>query len=186
MKIPDGVPLLVHVGNIRPLKGHENLIAASSLLAGRGVEFMVASIGGEKHPGDLDRVRASARAAGVGDRIRFLGRRDDARSFTAAADVFVNPSEVEGLPLAVLEALALARPVVATAVGGVPSVVIDDQTGTLVAAKDATALADAIADMLARPDRDELGRAGEALIEARFGAAAMVEAYEQIYAEVAG
>ncbi len=184
--LDDSTPLIVHVGNIRPLKGHENLIAAASILRTSVPRFLIASIGGEKNPGDLERVRASAAAAGVGELVRFMGRRDDARSFIAAADVFVNPSEVEGLPLVVLEALALSRPVVATAVGGVPSVVIDGTTGRLVPPKDPTALAHALAQMIGDDDRSELGAAGCALVEERYGAAAMVESYERIYEEITG
>ena len=185
LDIADETPLLVQVGNIRPLKGHENLIAAVAILARDTPDFFVASIGGEKNAGDLARVESSAAAAGVSDRIRFLGRRDDARSFIAAADVFVNPSDVEGLPLVVLEALALARPVVATAVGGVPAVVIDGATGLLVPPKDPQALARAMATMLRDDDRGRFGVAGSSLVEARYGAATMVESYERIYAEVA-
>jgi glycosyltransferase involved in cell wall biosynthesis len=183
--IDSSIPLLVQVGNIRPLKGHENLIAACRILAARGHDFFIASVGGEKNPGDLDRVRASAAAAGVSDRMSFLGRRDDARSFIGAADVFVNPSDVEGLPLVVLEALALGRPVVATAVGGVPSVVVDGETGILVEPKNPEALADALATVLEDPDRGRFGKAGAALVEERYGAAKMVAAYEEIYPKVA-
>jgi glycosyltransferase involved in cell wall biosynthesis len=181
--IDHATPLIVHVGNIRPLKGHENLIAAAARLRATVPNFLIASVGGEKNPGDLDRVNASAAAAGVGDHIRFLGRRDDARAFTAAADLFVNPSDVEGLPLVVLEALALARPVVATAVGGVPSVVIDGETGRLVPPGDPDALATAMAAMLADPGT--MGAAGAALVTERFGAAGMVASYEKLYLEAA-
>ncbi len=181
--IDETTPLIVHVGNIRPLKGHENLIAAAARLRTTVPNFLIASVGGEKNPGDLDRVNASAAMAGVGEHIRFLGRRDDARSFTAAADLFVNPSDVEGLPLAVLEALALARPVVATAVGGVPSVVIDGETGRLVSPGDPAALAAAMAEMLADPGT--MGAAGAALVSERFGAAGMVASYEKLYLEAA-
>lgn len=184
--LDEATPLIVHVGNIRPLKGHENLIAAAAVLRDSVPRFLIASIGGEKNPGDLARVRASAENAGVGEHVRFLGRRDDARSFTAAADVFVNPSDVEGLPLVVLEALALSRPVVATAVGGVPSVVIEGETGRLVPPKDPTALAKALAEMITNDHRSELGAAGAALVEERYGAATMVESYEQIYQEIVG
>jgi glycosyltransferase involved in cell wall biosynthesis len=86
--------------------------------------------------------------------------------------------------LVVLEALAMARPVVATAVGGVPTVVIDGVTGVLVAPDSPDELANAIADTLERPDRAELGAAGAKLIEERYGAPAMVRAYEDLYAKV--
>ena len=61
-----------------------------------------------------------SKQAGLDGAMRFLGRRPDALTFIAAADVYVNPAEIEGLPVTILEAMALGRPVVATAVGGVP------------------------------------------------------------------
>jgi glycosyltransferase involved in cell wall biosynthesis len=178
-------PLVVHVGNIRPLKGHENLTQATVDLVRRISDVLVVSVGGEKNDGDLDRVRARAEELGVSESIRFMGRRDDARSFIAAADVFVNPSDVEGLPLVVLEALAMARPVVATAVGGVPTVIIDGVTGVLVPPGSPGELAAAISDMIERDDRADLAAAGARLVEERFGAPAMVRAYEEMYERIA-
>ncbi|MGH8923785.1 MAG: glycosyltransferase, partial [Acidimicrobiia bacterium] len=124
--------LVVHVGNIRPHKGHATLVAAAGWLAGHRPGVTIVSIGGEKHPGDLERVRALAAAAGADGVLRFLGRRDDARAFLAAADVVVNPSDVEGLPVVLLEAMAMERPVVATSVGGVPALIEHELTGLLV------------------------------------------------------
>jgi glycosyltransferase involved in cell wall biosynthesis len=178
----DGTRLVVHVGNIRPHKGHENLVAAVGHLATPDV--LIVSVGGEKHAGDLDRVRASARAAGVADRVRFLGMRPDARAVLAAADVVVNPSDVEGLPLAVLEALSLAKPVVATSVGGVPSVVLDGVTGLLVPRGDPAALAAGIDEALASPAAAGWGEAGAALVAEHHGIEAMVRGYEAVYDEV--
>jgi glycosyltransferase involved in cell wall biosynthesis len=179
-------PLIVHVGNIRPHKGHSNLIAATVLLRQRVPDATVVSIGGEKHSGDLDRVRAEAEAAGVGSMIHFLGRRSgtDARAFMEAADVYVNPADFEGLPVSILEAMALARPIVATDVGGVPTVISDD-TGVLVPAKDPAALASATADLLSDPAQAEsLGKAAKALAEGEYGLDKMVARLEGIYAEV--
>lgn len=177
-------PLVVHVGNIRPLKGHANLIAATQRLVRTVPDVLVVSVGTEKMPGDLARVRADADQAGVGDTIRFLGLRPDARAFLAAADVVVNPSDAEGLPLVVLEALALGRPVVATAVGGVPSIVEDRCTGLLVPAGDPDSLAAAVAEALATPEAVAWGRAGSELVLARHGIEPMVRAFERIYAGV--
>ncbi|MGH8999824.1 MAG: glycosyltransferase, partial [Acidimicrobiia bacterium] len=140
--------LVVHVGNIRPHKGHENLIAATARIVAKDPDVLVVSVGAEKHVGDLARVRDSAAAAGVGDHIRFLGRREEARAFLAAADVVANPADFEGLPLAVLEALSLSKPVVATAVGGVPTVVVDRVTGLLVPPGDPVTLAEGILEAL--------------------------------------
>jgi glycosyltransferase involved in cell wall biosynthesis len=181
-----GQALIAHVGNIRPHKGHENLIAATALLVAKDPHVLVVSVGAEKHPGDLDRVRQSAVAAGVADHIRFMGRREDARSFLAAADVVVNPADVEGLPLAILEALALSRPVVATAVGGVPSVIVNKETGLLVPPGDPEALAIAMREALDSPEAKSWGQAGADLVTAEYGIARMIAGYENLYREVLG
>jgi len=175
-------PLVLHVGNIRPHKGHANLVDAVSRLVPRVPDVVVVSIGGEKNDGDLARVRSLAEAAGLGDHLRFLGRRDDALAFVAAADAFANPSDHEGLPVAILEAMALGRPVVATAVGGVPVIVQDGITGLLVPAGDPEALADGLARVLT--DRTMAGRladAGRTLVEQDYSLETMVRRLESIY-----
>lgn len=175
-------PLVVHVGNIRPGKGHDTLIAATIHLP---EEFTVVSIGAEKLEGDLARVRQAAEEANVGHRLHFLGRRSDAIEFIAAADVYVNPSDREGLPVTVLEALALERPVVATAVGGVPSVVHDEETGVLVAPKRPADLAAALFEMVDdQPRARRLAERGRQLVEAEYGLQRMVRAFEALYSEV--
>jgi glycosyltransferase involved in cell wall biosynthesis len=185
LAIEDEAPLVVHVGNIRPHKGHANLVAAVPHLLATHPDVTVVSIGGEKHAGDLARVRALADDAEVSGGLRFLGRRPDALDFIAAADVFVNPADFEGLPVAVLEAMALGRPVVATAVGGVPGLVHDGDTGLLVPPGDPAALAAAIARVLDDPDLgSSLGAAGAKLVEAEYSLEAMVRQIESIYDEV--
>jgi len=183
--IDDGRPLVVQVGNIRPWKGHSNLISAVEQLVAVAPDVVVVSIGAEKSPGDLDRVRAEARARDVGDRIRFLGRRADAVDFVAAADVFVNPSDMEGLPLVVLEAMTVGTPVVATSVGGVPSVIVDGETGLLVAPGRPVELADAMAALLG--DRElavGLAEKACALAVEEYGLERMVRANEAVYSGV--
>lgn len=183
--IDDTTPLVVHVGNIRPHKGHHNLVAATVRLAELVPDVRVVSIGGEKHDGDLDRVRKLAAEAGVADRLSFLGRREDALGFVAAADVFANPSDFEGLPVAVLEAMALQRPVVATAVGGVPAVVQPGVTGVLVPAGDPAALAEGVAGLLDDPHTAaQLAAAARKIIERDYSLEAMVRRFEAIYDEV--
>jgi glycosyltransferase involved in cell wall biosynthesis len=177
--------LVVHVGNIRPHKGHGNLVAAMPALLDSRPDVTVVSIGGEKHDGDLARVSGMAAAVGVSDRLRFLGRREDAIDFIAAADVFVNPADYEGLPVAVLEAMALARPVVATAVGGVPGLVRDGDTGLLVPPGDPAALAGAVARVLDDPDMaGRLGAAGAEVVRAGYSLESMVRRTEALYDEV--
>jgi glycosyltransferase involved in cell wall biosynthesis len=175
-------PLVVHVGNIRPGKGHDMLIEAVRHLPDR---VTVVSIGVEKREGDLARLRDASVQAGVEGRLRFLGRRPDALAFIAAADVYVNPSDHEGLPVTILEALALGSPVVATAVGGVPSVVRNEETGVLVDPQQPADLAAAICALLDDPvGAQELAERGRRLVEEEYGLESMIRAFEDIYGEV--
>jgi len=180
-----GQPLVIHVGNIRPHKGHGNLVAAARWLADRGEDALLVSVGGEKYPGDLDRVRDLAREAGVEGTLRFLGRRTEARAFLAAADVVVNPSDFEGLPVSLLEAMALARPTVATAVGGVPGLIENEVSGLLVPPGDPAALGAAVVRLLGdRQLASDLAESGRRLVEARYGLAPMVRSFEELYLRV--
>lgn len=178
-------PLVVHVGNIRPHKGHETLIDTAALIATRAPKVRIVSIGGEKHPGDLERVRKRASERGVGDSLVFMGRRPDAPRFIAAADVFVNPSDVEGLPVTVLEAMALGTPVVATAVGGVRSIVAHRSTGLLVDPGDGPALADAVMSVIENPgEARDYARRARKLVDEEYGLERMVRDYEALYRRV--
>jgi glycosyltransferase involved in cell wall biosynthesis len=177
--------LVVHVGNIRPHKGHDTLIKAASHLLRVRPQVRLVSIGGEKYTGDLDRLRKAALAAGVSDQLAFLGRRRDALAFLAAADVVVNPSDFEGLPVALLEAMALARPIVATRVGGVVGIIRDGDTGLLVEQRDAKGLASAITRVLDDPARAKsMGDSARRLVEAQYGLQRMVSATEDAYREI--
>lgn len=178
-------PMVVHVGNIRPHKGHANLVDTTALLVREVPDVRVVSIGGEKNDGDLERVRSLAAAAGVAGNLTFLGRREDALAFVKAADVFANPSDFEGLPVAVLEAMYLGTPVVATAVGGVPAIVQQDETGILVPPRDPQSLADGIARILRNPARAQtLAEAAQKVIERDYSLEAMVHELESIYGAV--
>ena len=180
-------PLVVHVGNIRPHKGHLNLIAATRELIATLPNVRIVSIGGEKSDGDLARVRDEAAGAGVAENLLFLGRRSDALAFIAAADVFANPSDFEGLPVAILESMALGTPVVATAVGGVPAVIKEHETGVLVQPKDPAGLAKGIAQMIQdRATADRLTAAAQTLVREEYSLESMVRTMEEIYTTVLG
>jgi glycosyltransferase involved in cell wall biosynthesis len=126
-------------------------------------------------------LRALARDAGVCESVRFLGHRDDARSWLAGCDVYANSSISEGVSLTILEAMAASLPVVATRVGGTPEVV-DDTCGQLVPVRDVAAFAGAVLG-LARDGirRRALGRAARARVEARFTLARMIDEYRRVY-----
>ncbi|MFN2486947.1 MAG: glycosyltransferase [Acidimicrobiia bacterium] len=185
LDLSPGEHLVVHVGNIRPHKGHAHLVETARWLADQSKDIQLVSVGGEKYPGDLARIRTLARDRGVEKTIRFLGRREEARAFLAAADLVVNPSDFEGLPVVLLEAMALGRPVVATAVGGVPGLIEDGVTGLLIPPADPPRLGQAILRLTSDPRlAADLGAAGRAVVAERYGLGRMVSAFEDIYERV--
>src|SRR3989449_923025 len=140
--------LLVSVGNLYPVKGHTHLVDAMRLLIARHPTVHLAISG----RGELaEALTAQARDNGIADRVHLLGLRSDVAAILAAADVFVLPSLSEGLPLALLEAMVAARPIVATAVGEIPTALDGGRAGVLVPARDAGALASALASVLCDP-----------------------------------
>jgi glycosyltransferase involved in cell wall biosynthesis len=163
-------------------KGIDVLLESVARLAERGLypELWLAGDGPERAA-----LEASARALGISPRIRFLGARADVPDLLSACDAFVLPSRREGLGVAALEAMALARPVVASRVGGLAEAVLHEGTGLLVPPEDPAALADALERLLRDPAlRERLGTAGPGRVAERHSAKAMVDAYERLYAEV--
>ncbi|HEX2221769.1 MAG TPA: glycosyltransferase [Candidatus Limnocylindria bacterium] len=130
------------------------------------------------------RERAGALSPPARHRIRFAGRRDEVSAITAELDIVVLPSLREAQGISLLEGMARARPVVATAVGGIPEVVTDGVDGLLVPPRDPAALADALVRLARSPAlRRRLGEAGRRTVEERFSLAAMVRRVEAIYEE---
>jgi glycosyltransferase involved in cell wall biosynthesis len=122
---------------------------------------------------------------GLADRVRFLGPRSDAADLLAACDLFVLPSRLEGLGVAALEAMAAARPVVASRVGGLAEAVVEGRTGLLVPPDDPAALCAALGRVLEDEAlRARLGAAGPGRVAEGFLAEQMVSAYESLYYEV--
>ncbi len=176
--LPGEDALLVCVGNLYPVKDHATLLRA--LPAVPGARVAIAGRGGEEA-----RLRALAAELGLGPRLHLLGVVDDVASLLRAADLFVHPSRSEGLPLAVLEALASGLPVVASRVGGIPEAVEDGRSGVLVPPGDPEALAGALRGLLAEPERAEaLGRAGHERAVRAFSVEAMTQRYLDLYAEL--
>jgi glycosyltransferase involved in cell wall biosynthesis len=122
---------------------------------------------------------------GLGARVDLLGRCEDMPRFFASIDILVSPSRSEGLPMVLLEAMAARLPIVATAVGAVPSVVQDNLTGLLVPASDVSSLARGVIRLLSdRVLRREIGDAAQALIAQEFSAERMTAEYSQLYQEI--
>jgi glycosyltransferase involved in cell wall biosynthesis len=173
--------LLVAVGNLYPVKGHRHLIDAVALLAPHHPSLHVAICG----RGDLEHALIDqARELGIAGRVHLLGLRSDIANVLASADIFVHPSLSEGLPLALLEAMFAARPIVATGVGEVGAV-LTNGAGIVVPPGSAPALAFAINRLLGRP---ELARAmaQKAYRKAcdEYDVSRMVGRYRSIYEQV--
>lgn len=133
---------------------------------------------------DRPLVEAAIATAGVGDRIELLGERDDVAAQLAGSDTFVLSSRSEGMPMSVLEAMAAGLPVVASAVGGVPELVADGETGLLVPPDDCDALADALDRVLADAStRRAYGEAGRRRARAGFDVGGFRDAHLAVYAE---
>jgi glycosyltransferase involved in cell wall biosynthesis len=131
-----------------------------------------------------ERERLERLAADSG--VELLGARRDVLELVAGADAMCLPSEAEALPMSILEAMALARPVVATDVGGTPDQVIDGETGHLVPPGDATAVTRALLALASDPaSAREMGAAGRRLQQQRFTGEAMVDGYERAFREAA-
>ena len=176
-------PVVGTIGRLEDRKGHDQLLrAAGTMLAGgNGRRPQIVIVG----DGPLrEKLQAQAESLGVADSVRFAGTVADVRPSLAAMDVFVLPSHAEGMSNALMEAMAAARPVVATAVGGNTEVVVDGKTGVLIPPADPTAIADAIAALLRDPTRAAgLGAAAREFVTQRFSARARVAELEQLYQE---
>jgi glycosyltransferase involved in cell wall biosynthesis len=138
---------------------------------------------GPERPG----LEAIAAELGVADAVRFAGARSDVPRLLRLFDVFALSSQTEGISVALLEAMAAGLPAVATAVGGNPEVVVEGETGRLVPAGDPARLGEALASLLADPDRRQAwGQAGRARVMEKFTLDRMVRDYEAIYESLAG
>ena len=184
LELQSGDQLVVAVGNLYPVKGHAVLLDALALLAARFPRLHVAIAG----RGELERpLRRRAEELQVSDRFHLLGLRADIANVLAGADVFVLPSLSEGVPLALLEAMLTAKPVVASAVGDVPTVLDGGRAGLLVPPSDAAALAARLDELLSHPARARaLSAAAQARATADYTFDVMMDAYRALYAQALG
>jgi glycosyltransferase involved in cell wall biosynthesis len=177
--IPPDAPVIGTVGLLRPEKALDLLIRAAAPLLPEMSELrvLIAGDGPDKEP-----LRELARRHGMADRVMLIGFRDDVPDVLAALDVAVSSSVSEGGPLAVMEFMEAARPIVATRVGGVPDLIDDGVHGLLVPPGDTDALTAALRRVLA--DRDAARRMGERARERRsreFDIDVAVGRFESLY-----
>ena len=164
---------------LRPRKGYRMLFEAFAAVRARMPEAMLLVAGVDRLEGDPAEL---ASTLGIEPGLVLLGRRSDMPRVLKTMDVFVLPSESEGMSNAILEAMAMERPVVATAVGGNTVVIDDGASGYLVDYPDSVALADRVHRLLADPaTRERIGRGARERVVERYSAAAMVSDIEALY-----
>jgi glycosyltransferase involved in cell wall biosynthesis len=175
---PEAV-LFVCVARLAPQKNHVLLLQAFAQGPASNPRARLVLVGGGKLGPELEK---EADALGLGDRVRFLGTRSDIPEILGAADVFVLSSDYEGSPLSIMEAMAAGKPVISTAVGGVPELVEDGRSGLLVPRGSPKALAEAMSLLVENHEaREAMGKASLELATERFDARVMTRAYEELY-----
>ncbi len=180
---PDGSgPLLGTVARLEPQKGLDVLIRAVAVLSPLmpGMRCIMVGRGGLE-----EELRTLARSLGVEGQVLFLGPRSDIPAILAALDIFVLPSRFEGLSLALLEAMAAGKPVVATAVSGTVEVIQDGETGVLVPPEDEVSLARALLDLISQPRRARtLGERARTHVLQHYTIDKIAEQYMELYSRV--
>ncbi|HEU0020576.1 MAG TPA: glycosyltransferase [Dehalococcoidia bacterium] len=180
--IPDNHRLVVHVANFTPKKRHEDLVQAARLVIDQEPQVSFLLVG----QGPLEPViRAQVKSLNLEDNVIFAGFRTDAPRIIGAADVFVLPSMFEGLPIAMLEAMALGRPVIASRVGGVPEAIEDGVDGLLIDPMRPDQLAEKVLTVIhCHRLREKLSNNAVLKVREHFGVKRMVTSTEALYTSV--
>ena len=176
---PDGAPLALALGRLHPNKGFDVLLEA--LARAPGIHLWLAGEGPERA-----HLETRAERLGVGNRVRFLGWREDTAALLAAADMLVCSSRHEPLGNVVIEAWSAGKPVVAASSMGPAELIQDEVTGLLVPIEDADALARAMTRLAENHrSRADLGAAGRAAYAAEFSEGVVVAQYRNFFERVA-
>ena len=170
-------PLLLSVGRLKAPKDFPTLARALDRLPSDSFEALIVGDGPERPS-----LEEEIERLGLGELVRLAGERRDVPELLAGADVFVLSSSSEGMPMSVLEAMAAGLPVVASRVGGVPELVVDGETGLLVAPGDVEELAAALERLIADTElRQRLGAAGRARARQEFDPDSFRRAHVELY-----
>lgn len=171
--------LLVTVGNLNFRKGHSFLIRALAKVAAKVERIGLIIIGEGAERAALENL---AKDLGVADKVWIAGFRSDVPALLKNAGLYVHPSVYEPFGIAILEAMAARKCVVASRVGGIPDIVVDGETGFLVPPSNADALADAVLRAVANPRQiKKMGEAGRRRVEEKFLIETVAEKYEKLY-----
>lgn len=182
--IPAGNDVVVTVANFTPKKRHTDLMKAAARVVGARPATTFLLVGQGPLEGD---VRREAEALGISGSVVFAGFRPDAVRLIAGSDLFVLSSQFEGMPVSILEAMAVGTPVLSTSVGGVPEVVTDGVDGLLCGPLRPDVLAGRILEALGDPAlRSSLASAAGVLVRREFDVGRMVRSTEEIYTGLLG
>ena len=176
--IKDSTKVIGTVGHLSKPKGIEFFLRAAGLILKKFQDTVFVIIGG----GELeDELKQLAKELCIEDKVIFTGFRKDAVEIMSIFDVFVLSSLWEGMPVAVLEAMALSKPVVATTVGGCPELITSGENGYLVEPADCTGLSRAVVSILKNPElAEKMGDNSRKKVE-HFSVDKMVERTEELY-----
>jgi glycosyltransferase involved in cell wall biosynthesis len=180
--IPADATVIGIAATLRSWKGHDYLLAAFERLGDShpDLQLLIAGDGPRR-----SRIEQARDLSPYGGRIHMLGHRDDVPDVLAAMDIFALPSYAnEGVPQAILQAMAMQKPVVTTRVGAIEDAVVDQQTGLFVGPKNADDLAEKLERLIDDAGlRDRLGAAGRSRVEANFAFGHMIARMEQVFLE---
>jgi glycosyltransferase involved in cell wall biosynthesis len=182
--LPNRAVLLGTIANLFPRKGYEVMLRALPAIV-RAVPTVHYVIVGSDDNDYADRLKRLAHELKIADRVHIVGFQDPVQPFLVSLDLYVHPALMEGFGIAVVEAMAMGKAVVATTTGGLPEVVVQGETGLLVPPGDVESLAASVVSLLQdRVRREQMGRNGSARAHERFSLDASVAQVEQLYGEV--
>jgi glycosyltransferase involved in cell wall biosynthesis len=177
-------PVVVNVAHLAGHKGQQYLVRAIPLVLAKIPVARFFIVGEGELMNDLQALAASL---GLNKELIFTGFRQDVGAFYHVADLFVMSSVQEGLGTAVIDALALGKPVIATNSGGIPEIIRNGETGRLVAPADPAALAEGIIELLTNPERARrMARRGQEVVRQKFSIDAMVDKNMEVYQRILG
>lgn len=182
LEIPPGAVVAGTVGSLFKVKAFDQLIRAAGIVHATNPDFRLLIAGEGNEESDLRRLIDELR---LNDAVKLLGFRDDIPDLLNLFDIYVCSSLSEGLSLSILEAMASARPIVATRVGGNAELIADGENGFLVPSGNPEALAEKIKTLIdSEPLRIQMGQKSRVIVEQKFSLRKMIDDYQNLYEEL--
>jgi len=180
----DDKKIVGYVGRLAPEKGLHNLIRAVGEILRTRADLVLALIG--EGPARIE-LQSLVTQLNLEKSVFFLGQRSDLADVYASFDIFILPSLIEAMPMAVLEAMAAGKPIIASRVGGIPRMISHQESGILVEPGDIRGLTDALDQLLRQPEKaSQLGRRALDAVQSRYSSDAMARGYLRVYQKALG